>query len=65
MDDCHHFMLKHWVEQAIPTWSYLVEALESNVINRRDIASDIRSKYKIVKGIKCFRIELLWLSLFT
>ena len=48
VDDCYPAMLKHWVEQTTPTWSTLVEALESNVIGHSDIAGEIRSQYKIV-----------------
>ena len=48
VDDCHPVMFKYWVEQATPTWSTLVEALESNVMDRRDIACEIRSQYNIV-----------------
>ena len=42
-------MLEYWIETAspAPTWSTLVEALESNVINRQGIASKIRSQYNI------------------
>ena len=42
-------MLKHWIEQAIPNWSDLVEALESNVMDRSDIASEIRSQHEVLK----------------
>ena len=49
MDDCHPAMLKHWVEQATPTWSSLVEALESTVMGRSDIASEIKTQHKVVK----------------
>ena len=52
VDDCYPAMLKHWVEQGTPTWSGLAEALESNVMHRNDIASDIRSEYKIVQSTK-------------
>ena len=61
VDDCHHVMLKYWMamEQATPTWSALIEALESEVMGRRDIAREIQSQYNIVKressgrGSKC------------
>ena len=43
-------MLKHWVEQTTPTWSTLIEALESEVIGRSDIAGEIRSHHKIKGG---------------
>ena len=42
-------MLKHWVEQATPTWSTLIEALQSKVISRSDIAGKIQSEYNIAK----------------
>ena len=48
VDDCYPAMLKHWVEQATPTLYTLIEALESNVIGRSDLAGEIQSQYKIV-----------------
>ena len=48
VDVCYPAMLKHWVEQATPTWYTLVEALESKVMGRSDIAGNIQSQYNVV-----------------
>ena len=50
VEDCYPAMLKHWVEQTTPTWSTLIEALESEVIGRSDIAGEIRSHHKTKGG---------------
>ena len=45
VDVCFHAVLRHWVRRTSPplTWTALVRALKSPVINRRDIAEEIES----------------------
>ena len=46
VDVCFHAVLRHWVRRTSPplTWTALVRALKSPVINRRDIAERIQPK---------------------
>ena len=45
VDVCFHAVLRHWVRRTSPplTWTALVRALKSPVINRGDIAEEIES----------------------
>ena len=46
VDVCFHAVLRHWVRRTSPplTWTALVRALKSPVINRGDIAERIQPK---------------------
>ena len=46
VDVCFHAVLRHWVRRTSPplTWTALVRALKSPVINRGDIAEEIELK---------------------
>ena len=45
VDVCFHAVLRHWVRRTSPplTWTALVRALKSPVINRGDIAREIEA----------------------
>ena len=53
VDVCFHAVLRHWVRKTSPplTWTALVRALKSPVINRKDIAEEIESTQ--VRGTIC------------
>ena len=46
VDDCFTEMLSHWLKRSTPpsTWTELMDALKSPVINRHDIAEKITKK---------------------
>ena len=62
VDVCFHAVLRHWVRRTSPplTWTALVRALKSPVINRVDIAEEIESTQVREQYVYCTVVRLIF-----